>query len=310
MTKQAPNTVVMVRPHHFHPNPQTLADNSFQSSDYTADTKQQARSAYAEVTEVARVLTNRGVTVELFEDETTITPDSVFPNNWFSTHDSGQILLYPMYAQNRRLERRHDIVQTLKTHYGFKGVVDLSYFEHDAMYLEGTGALVLDHDKKLAYVALSNRAHKKPVHEFCELMGFDAVYFAAHNKNNVAVYHTNVMMAVTSDFVFLADAMIFNKSERNQVLNTIDRSGKKLVPLSEEQINRFAGNVLELDGKNGRFIAMSTSAFDALTQEQKRLIQTHVDIAHINIPTVELAGGSLRCMLAGIHLPPIEPTEK
>ena len=297
--KQSSDTVVMVRPHHFTSNPETLADNTFQSVSQANDV---AQKAYDEVTEAANTLRQQGVTVHLFEDETTQTPDSVFPNNWLTTHASGELVLYPMFSNNRRKERRADIIEFLQGHYNYSTTLDLSGLEQKEQFLEGTGAIVFDHQAKLAYVARSKRMHEAALNSLCERLGYEPVVFDASNSAGTPVYHTNVIMAVGTEFVMVALDMIEEKA-RQRVITAIQHSGKVLIELSETQIAQFAGNTLELDTKNGKLLALSTTAFEALTEEQKIHLAQWVKLVPMSVPTIELGGGSIRCMLAQVFKP-------
>ncbi|AVJ57422.1 amidinotransferase [Idiomarina sp. OT37-5b] len=289
----------MVRPHHFRSNPETLADNTFQSVSQANDV---AQKAYDEVTDVANTLREQGITVHLFEDETTYTPDSVFPNNWFSTHASGELVLYPMFSNNRRKERRADIIEFLQSHYKYSTTLDLSGLEQKEQFLEGTGAIVFDHQAKLAYAARSKRMHEAALNSLCERLGYQPVVFDASNSAGTPVYHTNVIMAVGTEFVMVALDMIEEKA-RQRVITAIQHSGKALIDLSETQIAQFAGNTLELDSKNGKLLALSTTAVEALTNEQKIHLAQWVKLVPMPVPTIELGGGSIRCMLAQVFKP-------
>ena len=297
--KQSSDTVVMVRPHHFTSNPETLADNTFQSVSQANDV---AQKAYDEVTEAANALRQQGVTVHLFEDETTQTPDSVFPNNWLTTHASGELVLYPMFSNNRRKERRADIIEFLQGHYNYSTTLDLSGLEQKEQFLEGTGAIVFDHQAKLAYAARSKRMHEAALNSLCERLGYEPVIFDASNSAGTPVYHTNVIMAVGTEFVMVALDMIEEKA-RQRVITAIQHSGKALIELSETQIAQFAGNTLELDAKKGKLLALSTTAFEALTNEQKIHLEQWVKLVPMPVPTIELGGGSIRCMLAQVFKP-------
>lgn len=294
--KQSSDTVVMVRPHHFTSNPETLADNTFQSLSQADDV---AQKAYDEVTAVASALCDHGVTVHLFDDKSTVTPDSVFPNNWFSTHLSGELVLYPMFSQNRREERREDIIAFLQSQYGYSNIVDLSPLEQKEQFLEGTGAIVFDHDAKLAYAARSKRMNETALNVLCERLGYQAVVFDAATSAGTPVYHTNVLMAVGSEFVMVALEMI-EPQARQRVTQAVQQSQKMLINLSETQIAQFAGNTLELESVKGRLLALSTTAFDALTLQQKTDLEQWVKLVPMSVPTIELGGGSIRCMLAQI----------
>ena len=299
---QAPHSVVMIRSHHFYPNPQTKADNSFQTSQLIATPEVIAKTAYQEISQAQIILTSYGIKVHLFEDEGTETPDSVFPNNWFSTHSGGHIAIYPMYAQNRRLERRSDIIEQLKINYRVQDIVDYSGLEHDNIYLEGTGAMVLDHLDRVAYAVQSNRANSLALERFCTHFNYEPMLFDARNQAGECVYHTNVLMCIASEFVLLAPEMISNSARRSEIIQRFKSSGRKVIALTESQINKFCGNAIELQGSNGRVLALSKTAYKALTTEQKKLIKQSAQLVPIDVSTIELAGGSIRCMIAGIHL--------
>lgn len=298
---QAPSAVVMIRPHHFVPNEQTQGDNSFQtaSSFDKENTKQQA---FQQVTAMAEELKQHGVTVHLFEDEDTKTPDSVFPNNWFSTHLGGQIAIYPMYAPNRRQERRSDIIDMLKAQYRVQDIIDYSGLEYDDIFLEGTGAMVLDHVERIAYAARSNRTDSHVLERFCTHFNIEPMVFDACDSNGTAVYHTNVLMCIGSDFVMAGFEMMTDEFRRQQIIRRFENAGKLVIQLTEQQITSFCGNAIELQGNGLRLLALSQTAFDALTQEQKILLSQRVKLLPLDVSALELAGGSVRCMLAGVHL--------
>jgi len=292
----------MIRPHHFYPNPQTQADNSFQTTQLTTTPEAIAKAAYQEISQAQLILESYGIKVHLFEDKGTETPDSVFPNNWFSTHSGGHIAIYPMYAQNRRLERRSDIIEQLKINYRVQDIVDYSGLEHDDIYLEGTGAMVLDHLDRVAYAVQSNRANSLALERFCTHFNYEPMLFDASNQAGESVYHTNVLMCIASEFGLLAPEMISNSARRSEIIQRFKSSGRKVIALTESQINKFCGNAIELQGSNGRVLALSKTAYKALTTEQKKLIKQSAQLVPIDVGTIELAGGSIRCMIAGIHL--------
>ena len=300
---QAPSAVVMIRPHHFTPNQETAADNVFQKAS-TVPLATLHERALQEVCNAITELENAGVKVYPFDDKGTSTPDSVFPNNWFSTHDCGTVVTYPMYCQNRRLEVNPAILERLAQDYEIKRALDYTAFAERGQFLEGTGAMVLDHQNKIAYAVRSKRMDEKLLNSFCQELGFTPCVFSAFDNNNVPVYHTNVLMCVASEFVMVGVDMIKDSKEKQLVEETIAASGKKLIPLTSEQISHFAGNALEVNTANGRVLVMSSSAHKALTAQQLGTIKQFVGIVVVTIPTIELAGGSIRCMLAGVHLLP------
>lgn len=298
---QAPNAVVMIRPHHFYPNKETEQDNSFQAKTFF-DKKQIQSLAYEQVSVASKTLEAEGVIVHTFEDEGQETPDSVFPNNWFSTHTGGQIAIYPMYAKNRRKERRSDIIELLKKEYRVQDVVDYSGLEYDEIYLEGTGAMVLDHIERIAYAARSKRTDSHVLERFCSHFNFEPMVFDAQNNKGISVYHTNVLMCIGTDFVMAGFDMMTDAKRRNQIIQRFENAGKSIVYLSEQQINAFCGNALELKGNSGQILALSTTAYQALTLEQIGILEESVKLVPLNVSAIESAGGSVRCMLAGVHL--------
>ncbi len=304
MTLQAPSSVVMVRPHHFAPNLETVVDNVFQRhAPATLRQERLAAQAFDEVTAVADALRQEGVDVRLYEDEGSATPDSVFPNNWFSTHQGGHVAIYPMYTPNRRLERRHDVIEMLKRDFRVQDVIDYSGLEHDGLFLEGTGAMVLDHLDRVAYVARSNRADPIILERFCTNFGFEPMAFDAVDHNGTPIYHTNVLMTVATSFALVGLDTMTEPSRRTEIVDRLSASGRDVIALTNAQLHEFAGNALELSGPNGSITAMSGRARRSLTDDQVERIEATSRIVAVDLPTIELAGGSMRCMLAGIHLP-------
>lgn len=303
MSAQAPEAVVMVRPHHFDVNPVTAADNVFQSAEPN-QSPQRAAAAYQETTALAEALEAAGVRVHLFEDERTDRPDSAFPNNWLSTHIGGHVAVYPMFAPNRRLERRQDILDLLKSAYRVQDIIDYSGLEVDGLYLEGTGAMVLDNDERVAYVARSNRADPIALERFCTHFGYEPMVFDAVDPSGTQIYHTNVLMCIATDFVLVGTAMIRPDERRDEIMERLSARGREIIDLSFEQICDFAGNAIELTGTHGRILAMSGRAERTLTAAQRAIIERSCRIVAVDVPTIELSGGSVRCMLAGVHLTP------
>lgn len=299
---QAPDAVVMVRPHHFTVNTETASDNHFQIGDSAGGDL--AEAAYAELTREAERLKAAGVTVHLFEDTGTDTPDSVFPNNWFSTHPGGHVAIYPMKAPSRRRERRADIIEMLKVRYRVQEVVDYSGLEPDGLFLEGTGAMVLDHIDRVAYAVRSNRADPIALERFCTQFSFEPMVFDAHDATGMPIYHTNVLMCVATSFALIGLEMMSGAARRHEIVERLELSGRHVIALSNDQIAHFAGNALELQGKGRRLLALSTAAFEALDASQISVIEQSAELLPLAIPTIERAGGSVRCTLAAIHLAP------
>ena len=308
---QAPTAVLMIKPRTFQPNPETAADNAFQSAGVVEAVERQAVAAQAqvEVAAVATALRGEGVGVLLFDDREGIdTPDSVFPNNWISTHEDGRVVLYPMAAPSRRRERRGDVVDALRERYGVTQLLDLSPIELEGRYLEGTGALVLDHVHRIAYMARSGRANEAVLDQWCETMGYTAEVFDTVDRTGQPIYHTNVVLSIATDFAVVALDSIPDAADRARIAARLRESGRDLVEIDRVQVAEFAGNGLELAGSRGRIFALSSRALAALRPDQIAVIERSARLLAIGIPTIERSGGSVRCMLAGIHLPP-RPTE-
>ena len=285
----------------------TAASNRFQGRS-SADPTAQNDAAQAEFDRLAAALGDAGVNVIVADDSfEPHTPDSVFPNNWVSFHADGRVVLYPMEAENRRLERRPDLIQALSTKHGFltKELVDLAYHEQAGHYLEGTGSMVLDRRDRVAYACLSSRTHLDPLGDFAQRMDYEVVTFDAVDRDGVAIYHTNVLMSVGEKIAVICAAAIEDEEQRTAVLKRLADSGREIILLSYSQLQAFAGNMLELRGSNGNSVmAMSQQAYDVLDDSQIELIRGSGDIVSVDISTIEAsAGGSVRCMLAEIHLP-------
>jgi len=303
---QAPAAVVMVRPHHFTSNPETRGDNAFQAqADANADTI--SARVIAEFDGAVAALREAGVTVHVFEDTSRDTPDSVFPNNWFSTHAGGHVAVYPMFAANRRRERRWDVIEMLKREYRVQDVIDYSGLEQDALSLEGTGAMVLDHIGRIAYTVKSNRADPVLLERFCTHFNYEPMVFEACDDQGRDVYHTNVLMGIGTDYALICLDMIRDATRRAEVRQRLEESGRSVIDLSAAQIQNFLGNTFELTGHR-RVLALSARAAQALTPDQRAVIERSADLLPLSIPTLETAGGSVRCMLAGIHLSPRQRT--
>ena len=307
---QAPSAVLIIHPRTFQPNPETAADNAFQSEGVAdvAERRSVAAQAQIEVAVVAAALRGEGVGVVMFDDREGIdTPDSVFPNNWISTHDDGRVVLYPMAAPSRRRERRGDVVEGLRERYGVSQVLDLSPVELEGRYLEGTGALVLDHVHRIAYMARSGRANEAVLDQWCEAMGYTAEVFNTVDQAGQPIYHTNVVLSIGTDFVVAGLNNIPDPAERARIAARLGETGRDVIEIDRGQVAEFAGNGLELTGSRGRIFTLSTRALAALRPDQIAAIETSARILAIAIPTIERSGGSVRCMLAGVHLPPRQP---
>jgi hypothetical protein len=305
VVQQGTNAVLMMRPYRFYPNPETAADNAFQRAASSAEPDALSATARAEFDRAVATLRAAGVTVHVVEDTPEPDkPDAVFPNNWLSTHHDGRVVLYPMFSALRRRERRQDVIDELRRSYRVTDVVDYSAYETEGQCLEGTGSLVLDHVHKIAYVSLSQRSHPEPLKRFCADFGYEPVTFTAREENGRPVYHTNVVMCVGTQSALVALEMIDNARERGAVRARLTETGKEVVELSRRQIANFAGNAIELHDSTGdRLLVISARALRVFTRQQRETIERYSRFVPLQLPTIELAGGSARCMLATIHLP-------
>ncbi len=308
--KQTTNSILMIRPVAFRMNEQTAVNNYYQKvldGLLPATVNAKAQQEFDVFVEKLRAV---GVDVTVVDDvENADTPDSIFPNNWISFHDNGDVALYPMFAENRRLERREDILDILEEK-GFviNNIMDYTSAEDDGFFLEGTGSLLLDRENGKAYCALSPRADEELFIEFCEDFEFTPVIFEAFhtvNKERKLIYHTNVMMCLGETFAIICADCIDDKKERKMVLDSIRGDDKEVILITEEQLNNFAGNMLEVKGADDRrYLVMSDSAHQSLTKKQIAQLEEHVTILSSNLDTIEACGGgSARCMMAEIFLP-------
>lgn len=302
---QSTDSVLMIRPARFYPNPETAADNAFQR-DAARGSDALTLLARKEFDAAVQTLRADGVNVHVFEDiAEPEKPDAVFPNNWISTHHDGRIAIFPMYSALRRRERRQDIVEELRKHYRVTEVIDYSAFENEGCCLEGTGSLVLDHLNKIAYVSLSNRSNPKVIQRFANDFSYEPVIFTSIGSNDQPIYHTNVMMCIGTAFAMVGLETIPNKAERQQLRARLEKTGKEIVELSADQIANFAGNAIELQDKSGRkLLVLSSRAARALTDKQRKTLSRYARLLPLELPAIELGGGSARCMIATIHLAP------
>ena len=301
---QSARAVLMIRPHGFHPNPETAADNAFQQTIAPNEGDAVARAAEAEFDRAVETLRAADVTVHVLDDTPApAKPDAVFPNNWFSTHHDGRVVFYPMHSPARRRERRPEVIEELRKHYQVTEVIDYSSGEKENQFLEGTGSLVLDYINRVAYASLSQRTHPALVDRFCADFGFTAVKFRSATADGRAVYHTNVVMCIGTHFALIGLPLIPDPTEREEVRAALAASGREVIELSAEQIAEYAGNALELDNGREKLLVLSARALRSLGESQHAALRRHARLVPLELPTIELAGGSARCMLAAIHLP-------
>ena len=294
--------ILMVRPYQFYFNQQTAANNFFQSN---VNIENANELAIAEFDAMVEKLRAHQIKVNVVQDtKDPSTPDSIFPNNWVSTHEGGTLCLYPMFAQNRRAERKSTVIDFLESNYKIENTLDLTDLEKEGIFLEGTGSMVLDHQNKLAYGCLSERLDKNAFNEWCDKMQFKAIAFKAVDDKAQPIYHTNVMMCMANQFVVICLESIPNEQEKQIVLESFKKSNKEVIEISQDQLNHFAGNMLQVFDTNEKpHLIMSEQAHTSLDPAQVKSLEKYNPILPISIPTIEaLGGGSTRCMMAEIYL--------
>lgn len=301
---QTTQHVMMIRPARFESNAQTHGSNAFQQP--THDPARVQEAALSEFDAYVAMLRETGLHVTVIADtEDPHTPDSIFPNNWMSCHEDGTLVLYPMEAPNRRLERRPDIIARLREDFEIRDIVDLSDYEQQGLYLEGTGSMVLDRDNRIAYVCHASRSHDAVMQDFCDRLGYRAIWFHATDGEGRAIYHTNVMMSVGRILAIVCLESLPDAAERAALSCQLAETGKRVLPITLTQVRCFAGNVIELQGSDGRPVfAMSRRAWEAFEPWQQQLVYEHGTPLAANLDTIETqGGGGARCMIAEIHLP-------
>lgn len=303
MSVQTTNKVIMIEPVAFGFNPETAVNNFFQQEGDKPDRLIQ-QQALEEFRNMVKLLRDKGVQVMVYPDTAAPhTPDSIFPNNWISFQEDGRVVLYPMYAPNRRAERRTDFIQdVLGNRFSPSCMVDYSQFEAENVFLEGTGSMVLDRDHRIAYAALSERTDKKLFQHFCGDFGYRPVCFNAYQQagsERLPVYHTNVLMCIADEFVVICFDSIDDEKEKDMLKSAFRETGKHIIEISEAQMHRFAGNMLQVRNTTGeKFLVMSQSAYDSLNQNQIAAFKSYNDLIVCPVPTIEkYGGGSVRCMM-------------
>ena len=301
---QTTSHILMIRPSHFDFNKETAVNNSFQinTGDHLVPEK-----ALNEFDQFVIKLRSYDIDVTVVQDTADpYTPDSIFPNNWISFHSEDTICLYPMFAENRRKERKQSVLDQISSKFDLTNTIDFTEQEERARFLEGTGSMVLDREYKIAYACLSVRTDENILQQFCDEMGYTPLVFEAVDAEEYPIYHTNVMMCVADQFVVICLDSIHNQDEKDILIKTLLRTGKVIIQISIDQMNHFAGNMLQLENNSGtKYLVMSTQAFQSLTEEQIKQIKVFNEIIHSDISTIEKnGGGSARCMIAEIFLTP------
>ena len=295
----------MVRPKHFNFNKETAENNHFQKEEKNITEIEIRDKAIKEFNSFSKLLIKKGIEVKIFNDrDDIITTDSVFPNNWISFHENGDVFLYPMYSKNRRKERRSDIIKELiNMGYYVKSTIDLTYFEKENKFLEGTGSMVLDRENKICYAAVSERTNNDLLIEFCSRTEFELVSFKSYQSvgnERKEIYHTNVIMCVADKYAIICLESVDNKKEKEKIIEKLKDTNKRIIKISEDQCSKFAGNMLQVENvKNEKFLIMSESAYNSLDDKQIATINEFNEIIYSDLKTIEkLGGGSARCMIA------------
>ncbi len=293
----------MIRPAAFGFNAETAANNYFQHQ--PPGTKDVQAIALAEFDRMVKILRGHGIDVVVIDDTAEpAKPDAIFPNNWLSTSPQGIISVFPMYAPNRRAEKRDDILQALAKDFVVKDLQDWSEYEVEGRFLEGTGSMVMDHDNKMIYATVSERTNLSVLEKYAAANGYQAIVFLATDKNGKPVYHTNVVMALGEGFCVFCEEAIEEEWELIAVRQLLESTGHAIISISRDQMHEFAGNMLEVKNKQGeKFLVLSQTAFNALRKEQRDMLEAYVKLIPVQVPTIEeVEGGSVRCMMAEIFL--------
>ena len=305
-TKQTTRHILMVRPAHFCFNPETAGSNAFQSEDSLLSSGEISRRAIEEFDSFVATLRSEGVDVIVAQDtDHPVKPDAVFPNNWVTFHEDGTVVTYPMLSAARRLERREDVLQSLAERFEIKRHIHLEAYEQQGKILEGTGSMIIDRPNALVYACVSPRTNPELLAEFAQLMGYQPVLFKAVDAEGMDIYHTNVMMALGETFVVICRHSISSENEWRELSRHFEKTGKEVIEITLPQMMSFAGNMLQIRGKDDeRLLVMSSEAYGSLEESQVETLERHTRILHHPIPTIEkFGGGSVRCMMAEVFLP-------
>lgn len=293
--------VFMVKPARFGFNNQTAETNAFQKQ--LSDYKNIHEQAINEFMQVVNQLESKGVEVVVFESDDIDAPDSIFPNNWFSTHENGSLILYPMFAENRRRERNPNAITTIKNNFNFSNILDISEQENQKFYLEGTGSIVFDHGAQIAYAALSPRTNEMLLNQICDLISYKAHPYSCKDSNGMDFYHTNVILHIGNGYAVLYEQGIENHDEKTKLVDSLKDSGKEVIFITPEQVLSFCGNMLQVKNAKGNlFILCSETALHAFDPTQKKILEKYSEIISFHIPTIEhIGGGGIRCMIAELY---------
>ncbi|MFN9710512.1 MAG: citrulline utilization hydrolase CtlX [Bacteroidota bacterium] len=300
--RQTTTHLLMIRPVAFNFNPETAVNNAFQQNESDMHAQMKAASEFDGFVDKLR---KADIDVTVIEDTPTpYTPDSIFPNNWISFHEDGTIILYPMFALNRRAERKPHVIEEIKKKFEIKKTIDLTQYEGKNLFLEGTGSMVLDRTNKIAYACISHRTDLNVLEDWCTQTQFRPCAFTAQDHQGGAIYHTNVMMCVADQYVVVCLDSVRDTEEKNRLIQQIADTGKEIITITLEQMNHFAGNMLQVQNGQGKpFLVMSSQAYHSLTAQQISIISNYNEIIHSDLTTIETnGGGSARCMMAEVFL--------
>ncbi len=299
---QHSSQLLMIQPVQFEYNVETAINNSFQVITEKNDTQQHALKEFNNLVSILRAHEMEVLVIEDSKDPHT--PDSIFPNNWISFHEDGSLCLYPMFARNRRLERKQTVLDQINQQFEVQQIIDFTKYEQENKFLEGTGSMVLDRENKIVYACISTRTNLAILQIFCEKLNYQLVYFEALDNQLLPIYHTNVMMCVADDYVIICLDSIKDDHQKNHVIKSITDTNKTIITITEQQLNQFAGNMLQVHNTTGeRYLVMSTKAYQSLSDDQIKTISTFNKIIHADISTIEMnGGGSARCMIAEVFL--------
>lgn len=312
--KQLTSNIMMIRPANFGFNEQTAANNAFQSKDIIGDAQSLKEIARKEFDNMVAVLQDKDINVLVIEDTAfPVKPDAVFPNNWISFHENGTLITYPMYAPNRRIERREDIIEQIQENFYIKNRYSFEFYEDDAnLFLEGTGSMIFDRPSEMVYACLSERTDATLIDKFNVLMGTRSIVFKAVDRKGLEIYHTNVMMALGEDFVVICMESILDEDSRKALLKAFERTGKEVIEINYDQMESFAGNMLEvMSNDEVRYLILSQTAYNSLKKNQIERLSQKTNLLPIPIDHIEkFGGGSVRCMMAEVFLPVREKEEE
>lgn len=297
---QIAKRILMVRPTNFAYNEQTARNNCFQERTTISNLNEKAQEEFDNFVNVLR--SNKIELIVVQDTEYPHTPDSIFPNNWFSTHPTGELILYPMFAKNRRAERKPDALGAIRRHYLANKTIDLTYGEKENKFLEGTGSIILDHSNKTAYACRSERTNENLFYDFCKQMSFEPVFFNSFDDSHNPIYHTNVMLSIGEKMAVVCAESIINEKERKNVIDSLLETRKEVIEVSIEQMKHFCANIIEIRNfDNQNCLIMSDTAKRAFTKRQKEILEQHCILVSSPLQTIEqVGGGSARCMIAEI----------